>query len=186
MAGLSDIFKFRYPKLTLLAFSALLAYYIFTYAINQDSIQGINSLGYLGAFAAGVLFSFGFTTPFAIGIFITIGYDNIFLTAIVGGAGALLSDLLIFRIIKVSFMDEFKQLSKSPPFKVISNLIEKDLSKKIKIYLLYAMAGIIIASPLPDEVGVSLLAGLTTIRIEKLAIISFLMNTLGIFILLMI
>jgi uncharacterized membrane protein YdjX (TVP38/TMEM64 family) len=51
---------------------------------------------------------------------------------------------------------------------------------------MYAIAGLIISSPLPDELGVSMLAGLTTINAKKLSIISFIMNSLGILIMLMI
>ena len=49
---------------------------------------------------------------------------------------------------------------------------------------MYAFAGILIASPLPDEAGVTMLAGLTKISVKSLALISFILNTLGIIILL--
>ena len=51
---------------------------------------------------------------------------------------------------------------------------------------MYAVAGLIIASPLPDEAGIILLAGLTKIKASILAPISLAMNTLGILILLLI
>ena len=62
--------------------------------------------------------------------------------------------------------------------------IEHELGRKITHYLLFALSGIIIASPLPDEIGVSLLAGLTHIKQKILAIVSFVLNTIGIIILL--
>ena len=65
-------------------------------------------------------------------------------------------------------------------------LIEKKLKHKLKVYLMYAIAGIIIASPLPDEAGIIMLAGLTKIKMHNLAILSFLFNTLGIIIILFI
>jgi uncharacterized membrane protein YdjX (TVP38/TMEM64 family) len=46
------------------------------------------------------------------------------------------------------------------------------------------MAGFFIASPLPDEIGVSLLAGFTRIEEKKFALVSFALNTLGIIVLL--
>ena len=49
---------------------------------------------------------------------------------------------------------------------------------------MYAFVGILIASPLPDEIGVIMLAGLTKINFKILAIISFILNTLGILIIL--
>jgi len=51
----------------------------------------------------------------------------------------------------------------------------------IRHYLLYVFAGIILATPLPDEVGVSMLAGLTTIKPMKLAIIGFILHSAAIF-----
>jgi len=46
--------------------------------------------------------------------------------------------------------------------------------------------GILIASPLPDEAGVIMLAGLTKIKSNVFAILSFSLNTAGILILLLI
>lgn len=139
----------------------------------------------MGIFIAGFFFSFGFTTPFAIGFFITLNPDNLFITTILGGFGALLADLVIFRIIKFSFMDEFKRLEKTEPLKGTIKLAEKDLSTRVRHYILYFLAGIIIASPLPDELGVSMLAGLSHIKSSIFSIISFLMNSLGILIIIL-
>jgi len=46
-------------------------------------------------------------------------------------------------------------------------------------------AGFVIASPLPDEIGVSLLAGTTKISTRTFAILSYFLNTAGIFIVLL-
>jgi hypothetical protein len=60
-------------------------------------------------------------------------------------------------------------------------IIRKILDKKLRTYLMYIFAGGLIASPLPDEAGVILLAGLTKIKPRILAIIGFILNSLGIF-----
>jgi len=132
------------------------------------------------------LFSFGFTTPFAIGYFIVASPSNIYLAAIVGGFGALISDLLIFKVIRFSFMEEFKRLEKTQAIKRVQVLLSNRFLSKVKIYLLWAFAGFVIASPLPDELGVSMLAGLTKIKTSTLGIISFIMSSLGIFVMLLI
>jgi uncharacterized membrane protein YdjX (TVP38/TMEM64 family) len=64
--------------------------------------------------------------------------------------------------------------------------MQKDISARFRHYLVYAFAGLIIASPLPDELGVALLAGFTHIKPWKFAIISYVCNTLGILIMLLI
>lgn len=178
--------KFKYPKLLLLIAFIVLSYFIFSDSNVQSFILSLGNLGYLGIFIAGMFFTFGFTTPFAIGFFVISNPDNIFLAALIGGLGALIFDLIIFKFVRFSLMDEFKRLEKTKPIKEVSFLIESNLSHKIRIYLLYAMAGVIIASPLPDELGILMLGGLTKIKISHLALISFLMNTIGVLILLLV
>jgi len=180
------LFKYPYPKLTLLVILSILAYFTFSNDSINSFIGSLDNFGYVSSFVFGLLFSFGFTTPFSIGYFVTAQTHNIFVSAILGGFGALLADLFIFKIIRMSFMDEFNRLERTMPLREIINLAKKDLSLRMRHYILYIFAGIIIASPLPDELGVSMLAGLSHIRTIKLAIISFIFNTLGIFVLLLI
>ena len=179
-----QLFNFRYPKITLLIVVGIIAYFIFSNSYVANYVSNLGSLSYLGIFIAGMLFTFGFTTPIAIGFFVTINPSNIFLSAVLGGLGALLSDLLIFKLIRFSFMDEFERLENTHPAKKLNALIRKEFGKKIRNYLLYVFSGIIIASPLPDEVGITMLAGLSHIKTSTLAIISFIFNTIGIFIML--
>mgnify|MGYP001575845521 FL=1 len=178
------LFKFRYPKLTILILMIILAYSMFSNANVHNFISKLGNLSYLGTFIAGMFFAFGFLASFAVGFFLTVSTKNIFLTAIIGGFGALISDLLIFSIIKSQFIDEFRRLEKTKIFLEINKIFSQSYFHRIKLYLMYIFAGIIIASPLPDEVGVSMLAGLTKIKTSILAILSFLLNTPGIFILL--
>ena len=85
---------------------------------------------YLGVFIAGLLFAFGFTAPFSMGFFISLNPANIWIAGIIGGLGALVSDLIIFHTIKFSFDDEFKRLRNFKTFVRITNLIERNISKK--------------------------------------------------------
>jgi len=178
------LFKFKYPKLTLLIITIILAYFIFKNPSTSNFISGLGNLSYLGVFIAGIFFSFGFTTPFAVGFFITLKPENLVLSGVIGGFGAMMGDLFIFNLIRFSFMDEFYKLKKVRVINGAEKFIEHELGRKITHYLLFALSGIIIASPLPDEIGVSLLAGLTHIKQKILAIVSFVLNTIGIIILL--
>lgn len=49
------------------------------------------------------------------------------------------------------------------------------------LYLSAGVAGFIIASPLPDEIGVTLLAGVTKIETRVVAVVALTLNTVGIF-----
>lgn len=184
MLDMKKLFKFKYPKVFGLIIAIILTYIIFRNPAVSGFISSMGKLSYLGIFAAGMLFAFGFTAPFSVGFFISLNPSNIWIAAIIGGLGALISDLIIFRLIKVLFEDEFKRLRNSKTFVRITKLIERNIKEKIKIYLMYAFAGILIASPLPDEVGITMLAGLTKISAKNLALISFVLNTFGILILL--
>lgn len=177
-------FSFKYPKLLFFAVMVVLAYFVFTNSFFVNIAQKLTGYGYLSAFIGGLLFSYGFTTPFAIGIFLNTSVQNIFLASIIGGFGALLADYTIFKLIKLSFMNEFLQIEKTPVVKAFINFMHKNVNSKINLYLIYIFAGFIIASPLPDEVGVAMLAGLGHIKPRVFAIISILMNSIGIFIML--
>lgn len=179
------LFKPKYPKISILIGCVILAYYIFSLAPVKTFVSTLGFAGYLGVFIAGLLFSFGFTTPFAIGALVVMNPTNPLLYAIIGGLGAMISDLTIFKIVKVSFLNEFKALMKTKTAIRLS-YVSPTFNKKVKHYLLYAFAGIIIASPLPDELGVTMLAGLSHIKAFPLAVISFIFNTLGILLMLLI
>ena len=178
--------NFKYPKLTILAIAIMLAYIVFTNQPFTEQINKIDRITYGSIFLAGMLYSFGFTAPFAVGIFILLEPGNIFLSSIIGGAGSLFSDLLIFSFIKISFLDEFNELKKTSLIKKLDSFMDKSLSEGIRRKLLYAIAALVIASPLPDEIGVSMLAGLTTIKNIEFAFISFFLNAFGILMILII
>ncbi|MFH1072739.1 MAG: hypothetical protein V1743_04895, partial [Nanoarchaeota archaeon] len=54
----------------------------------------------------------------------------------------------------------------------------------IKKYFIPVIGGFIIASPLPDEIGISLFAASTKISTRVFSIMSYVLNTIGIFIIL--
>lgn len=176
------IFHFHYRKLLILAIVAIFAYAIFKNPNVQGFVSTLGTLEYVGVFIAGMLFTFGFTTPFAAGFFIVLNPPNPFVIALIGGIGSVIGDLLIFSLIRFNFMDEFKRLEKTFLIRKIRQEMVMHFSHRFRLYILYALAGIIIASPLPDEAGVIMLAGLTNIKSRILIPISFIFNGLGIFI----
>lgn len=173
-------FNFKYPKITALIITIVLAYIVFKNPAVGKFITNINGFGRIGFFIAGMLYTFGFTSPFSTGFFLTLNPENILLTGIIGGAGAMISDLFIFRFIRFSFRDEFEKLRNEKISRKLKDLVKKSIGKKTRKILMYIFACILIASPLPDEAGVIILAGLTKMKAGILAIIGFILNTLGI------
>jgi len=178
------IFALKYPKLFLLIFFIGLSYYLFSTTIISKWIDSFNNLGHFGVFISGAMTAFGFTAPIGIGLLTKIIPKNIFLATIIAGFGAMIVDLFIFHTIKFSFADELKELEKTKAIREIEKIVKKNKHVKIVHYLVYILAGLMIVTPIPDEVGVSMLAGLTTINPFKFALISFCLHNIAIFFLL--
>lgn len=135
----------------------------------------------------GMLFSFGFTAPFGLGIFIAMASEvHPLIAAPLAGAGALLSDLLIFQLIRFSiFHDEIHSLRTTRVFQRLESLFHHErISGRLRNILLWSFAGIVIASPLPDEFGVMLVSGTTKMKRTDFGLICFLLNTVGVLLIL--
>lgn len=179
-------YKNNFPKIT-----SLLCTYAFTYVLFLAGLFDVlpnllHGYGYLTMFAGGLLFSFGFTTPFAIAIFIEMAATvNPVLGAAIAGIGAMTSDLLIFKFIRFSFMDEIEQLKKIQPLRWFRRMEKDTVPTQIQKYIAWSIAGIILASPFPDELGVSVLSGDAHIHGKPFAAFCFTMNTLGVLLVLL-
>ena len=174
---------YKYPKLFVLGCSFILAYALFQEGAFELLPSLFNAHGYISMFLAGLLFSFGFTTPFAIGIFVELS-DTVdpVLGALIAGCGALLSDLTIFEIARFSIRDELRRLAGTgwARWLIHSVFNHERLSQRLRLYLLWSIAGIVIASPLPDEIGVTLLSGVSRLNAKQFALLCYAFNTAGI------
>jgi len=139
-----------------------------------DSVLGIK---FLGSFIAGIFFTSIFTTAPAI---VTLGEiarsNSLFFTAFFGAMGALIGDLIIFRFIKDRLGEHLIELLRHEKgWKRINALF------KLKYFrwLTFLAGGLLIASPFPDELGISLL-GLSKARMSVFIAISFFFNFVGI------
>ena len=173
----------KYPKFLLLFTTFLAAYLIFYGRAYQPLHDFVVSMGYAGVFIAGILFAYGFTAaPATAMLLILAGHHNIYLAGIIGGLGALIGDLFIFNFIRHSFADEISKFGKEKIILYIRNKTPNPFKK----YLVPVFAGFIIASPLPDEIGVALLAASRTISVKIFSLLSYALNTAGIFVILVI
>ena len=86
--------------------------------------------------------------------------------------------VVFLRLFHVSpFKDEVRKLYREKLIRYIGNKTPSLLKK----YFLPVFAGFIIASPLPDEIGVTLLAASKSISAKVFSVISYALNTAGIF-----
>lgn len=180
-------FKIKYPKLLLLLFIVIISAIFFyegkTYPPLRDFIL---SFGYVGIFLSGIFYAYGFTAaPATAALLVLAKEQNLLFAGLIGGLGALLSDIIIFLFIRNSFIAEIGILKKEKAIKSIQRTGEK-LFGSFSNYLLLIFAGFLIISPLPTEIGVTLMTTLKNISIKKFMIIAYLLHTLGIFIILLI
>jgi len=173
--------KIKYPKFLVLILAFAAAYLLFS-SRNFLPFQDILfSLGYIGTFFAGFFFTYGFTAAPATAILLILAKEqNIILAGFIGGFGALVGDLLIFKFVRHSFAEEIEKIRKERIFRDIKSKIPFFIRR----YLFPVFAGFIIASPLPDEIGVSLLSATTRIQTKIFSILSYILNTAGIFVVL--
>jgi len=177
--------EFEFKKTTSFLISIIAAYILFSNPAVRVFIKGLSVEGYLGFLFAGMLFPFGFTASFAVGYFLLAGPNfNPVLGALIAGVGAYIADIAIFRFISVSFKEEINALRKSRLFGHFRRFFEQTIPRHIEAYLTVVFAGILIATPLPDEIGIAVLAGFTEIKETTIMILSYALNTLGIFIIL--
>ncbi len=161
-----------------------LAYWLFDQPAIQQLFNGAENSGYLGSLLAGGLYALGFTVPISIALLLSISVKNIFLASIIGGIGSVIIDYGIFKYVHLSFKKDFQKIEHLMIVKEAESVIEENFSSKVRNYFLFIFAGFILASPLPDEVGVSLLAGFTSIKPHILMILSFITHAIGIAIIL--
>lgn len=165
----------HYKNTTLLVLSIFFLFLISGSSFAQTVLSSMGNLGYAGAYLSGLFFVFVFTVaPAAVVLGHLSDLLNPFWLAIVAGIGSVTGDFLIFRFFKDKIFAELQPLIPSP-----GKMILKLFKTHYFNWIPPLVGAIIIASPLPDEVGVSLM-GLSKIRQWQFIIISFLLNTLGI------
>ncbi|MEM4260022.1 MAG: hypothetical protein QXG00_02195 [Candidatus Woesearchaeota archaeon] len=163
--------------------TVILAYLIFAHSDLTSFRDFLEKTGYIGTFFAGMSFTYGFTAAPATAVLLILAKtQNIVIAGFLAGIGALVADLIIFNFIKYSFIDEIERLSQEKLVKRIDSLLPFFTRK----YFIMIIASIIIASPLPDEIGVVMLAASRKISTKMFSLISFILNTSGIFIILII
>ncbi len=172
---------FSHPHLlqdiAIIVFSILIATILVKTNILLEIISSLGAFKLVGAFVAGMFFTSVFTTVPALATLGEIGlFQNPILVALIGGAGAVLGDLVIFHFVRDRFGEDLKEVFKTThPDERFKKLVHLKFFR----WFVFFIGGIIIASPLPDELGVSVL-GFAQIQTRWFIPISFVFNTLGI------
>ncbi len=169
--------RWRYKNTALLIASVTFFVYFLDSEFIQASLRGVGSLGYLGAFLSGIFFTSAFTVaPASVSLYALADTLNPYWVALLAGAGSVIGDYVILRILKDRLFTEIAPLAKRYGGSFLRTLFRTP-------YFAWALPFVgaaFIASPLPDEVGIGLM-GLSRIKTWQFLAITFALNTLGIF-----
>ncbi|MBI4039113.1 hypothetical protein HY384_04110 [Candidatus Daviesbacteria bacterium] len=178
LANLNTRWKHWQFKNTALLIVSMVIFFLFVgHPALQDAIKLIGSFGYIGAFAVGILFVSLFTVaPAAVVLYFLADYLNPLLIALFAGLGAVVGDYLILKFLKDRVFEELKPLVVKNGGDTFLKLFKTPLFG----WLLPFVGAVIIASPLPDEIGIGLL-GASKLKNWQFLMLSFLLNSVGIF-----
>lgn len=173
---------FRFSKLLAFVASICLAYVLYKTGAFHWVEDHLDGASYVSMLLAGFLFSFGFTSPLSAAYFYEVTHVvNPFWAAILAAVGATLSDMSIFQFTKLSFHDEIARLKETRPLLWLNSLFHHDIiSHDFRNALRWILACIVIASPLPDEVGMTFVVSFTHLKGWRLTSLCMVLNTIGI------
>jgi hypothetical protein len=171
--------SFLLHDLWVIAASVCLAVLLARSGLITEIVGSTEHFSLLGSFIAGLFFTSVFTTAPAIVALGEIAQTSpLVAVALVGGAGALLGDLLIFRFVRDRFSAHVAELVRHDRRgKRLHALFRLKLFRTVSLFV----GALIIASPLPDELGVGLM-GFSHVPTRWFLPLSFLFNALGIFV----
>jgi hypothetical protein len=162
--------------LFIIAFSIIIAVILAKSNAITTLIDSTKEYEIIASFIAGIFYTSIFTVaPAATAITEIANRSNPFLIAFIGGFGALLGDYIIFKYIR----DNISGYISSIAHKIRRESI---LESKIFSFSFSLIGAVIVASPLPDEIGLALM-GITKMRTIYFIPISYLLNFIGILVL---
>jgi len=163
--------------LTFIAISIVFAIYIVQSGVMHSFMPQMQSLSYLGIFLAGMLFTTAFTTAPAIALLAELAQEHSpFVVALIGALGTVIGDYFIFRFMRDRVGDDIRFLMQQAKFKRFPAIFKTKL-----FHLLLPLTGaLLIASPLPDELGLALL-GFSKLKTRTFLIVLYTVNVVGIY-----
>ncbi|MEM5836654.1 MAG: hypothetical protein QW451_02635 [Candidatus Aenigmatarchaeota archaeon] len=168
--------KYKYKNLFFLGLSTFTAVFMVRNVfLREILISYLSEWSYLGAFLAGLLFPYALTAPISASIFILISkFVNFLIASLLGALGAFVGDYLIFKFVKHHLSKEIDEILSKGRIKFKEVMVSEKFRKIVPV-----IAGLIIASPLPDEIGIALLA-MSEFETKKFFYLSYSLHFFGI------
>jgi len=160
----------------IVAFSILLAIFLVEAGAFKEFLNLAQGMDLVAAFIAGIFFTSTFTIAPASIAFVEIGTStNILGVSVAGALGAVCGDLILFLFIRETIMEDLKTVLKTGNYKRILAFTRGGVMR----WLAPIVGAIIIATPLPDELGLTIM-GMSRMRSVFLVPVAFVMNFIGI------
>lgn len=169
--------RWKYKNTFMLLTSLVVFFWLARTPLVDSIINQVGTLGYFGAFITGIFFVSTFTVaPAAVILFHLADTLHPIEVALLAGLGAMVGDYIIFRFMKDKVFEELLPVIRklhTPRIKVL-------FRSPYFAWVLPVVGAFVIASPLPDEAGVTML-GLTKIKKWQFFLLAFVLNAAGIF-----
>lgn len=165
-----------FRDLMLVGFSIILAVLIVKTGILKDFLVLSKERVVLGSFFAGIFFTSIFTVVPATVVLVEMHETNsVLMIALFGGFGALVGDVVIFNFVKDKLSQDLQYL-----FSLVhAERLRHFFRLKLFRWLIPLLGAFIVASPLPDEIGLALM-GLSRLKPSLFMLLSFSLNFAGI------
>lgn len=171
--------NWQYKNTFIFVLSLVLLIIFIDSPIIRNTVNIIGNFGYIGAFITGIFFTSVFTiAPATVVLYDLADKLNPYEVAVLAGLGGVLGDYLILRVLKDSLFEELQPLlNKAESLKKIGIFFKTPYFS----WIIPIFGAILVASPVPDEVGIAML-GLSKVKTWQFILITFVLDALGIFI----
>lgn len=177
----------KHFNLILLVFGLITGLFLYNFEPFHNFLLSLGSIGYFGAFIAGILYDSTVTVATSVVILLVLAERlSVLEIGIIAGIGAVIGDYLVFRFVKNNLLKEFQFI-----FDEIQDgigrrrlrIFKHILHTKYFHWMLPVIAVVLIGSPFPNEVAWGLM-GTTKIKTYQVLLLSFTFNFAGIILIL--
>lgn len=156
--------------------SIIFAVYIAQSGVIHAFIAATNGNMVVASFVAGLFFTSAFTTAPAVVVLGELAQQgSLPVVAVAGALGAVIADYALFMFVRARIAIDAQMLVGGPRLKLVVRALKHSRLR----FVLPVIGALIIASPLPDELGM-LLMGVSSVKSRTFIVVSFGMNLLGI------
>lgn len=173
-------YRYKYPKLLVFMITIIIAIILFYEWMHSQLVHDfLVSLWYGWTFLWWLFYSYGFTSSSATAILLILSKDNSLILAILTAwIWALISDIILLKFAKNHLLQELTLLKEDIYIVNLRNFLKKIFWPPYK-YIMPIIAGILIMSPLPTEIGITILAS-RNLSMKTFMIITYILHTTGI------